>query len=93
MAFISPSTRLPYTLCMPGYPPRHVYAATWRLLLTYLLTADAPLVLILCRSRSRLSYSRLSFGAVHKITVEQRAFASSQLPCPPPPRVKDACAH
>jgi hypothetical protein len=31
---------LPYTLCMPGYPPRHVYAATWRDLLTYLLSAS-----------------------------------------------------
>ena len=27
------------TLCMPGYPPRHVCAAEWRFLLTYLLHA------------------------------------------------------
>jgi hypothetical protein len=36
-ALVGPSTVIrppqPNTLCMPGYPPRHVYAAIWRVLL------------------------------------------------------------
>ena len=33
----------PHTLCMPGYPPRHVCAADRRFLLTYLLTKTLSL--------------------------------------------------
>ena len=40
MTFINLDARLPptATLCMPGFPPRHVCVAERRVLLTYLLT-------------------------------------------------------
>ena len=49
MTFISTSTRIPTaTLCMPGYPPRHVCAAVRRFLLTFStrVLTDSYLLLI-----------------------------------------------
>jgi hypothetical protein len=47
MTFINLDARLPptATLCMPGFPPRHVCVAERRVLLTYLLItprSEAP---------------------------------------------------
>ena len=66
----------PHTLCMPGYPPRHVCAADRRFLLTYLLTGH-----------SLFGHQARRRGSLLSCPLSQAMTVSPLLRCPrtPPP--------